>query len=541
MGKPLPAGFVLEGAKSAPSPKPKRGLPEGFQLEGAPQAKPQQQAAPAPMQSSGKGDLYAEPGHVATSTYAADAGRSFLSGVRSGVEGLAGGIGDITQLNGNVAGWAAGKFGASPETQNTVRSVVSRLSPMPFSPTTENVRSITNPVAGPAYEPQTTAGKYARTVGEFAPSAAAGPGGIARKTAMTAIPAVASEAAGQLTEGTALEPYARAAAAIAGGAGTAGLKTATQNAVLKDASATSKALQAASKDAYTVAEQTVGKKVMDHGTFRRLVFGLNSVATQRGVGGGLSEITDAMHGRSKQIVAGMSDILRGVARGERPAPTYGEIEGVRQTLNADINSMRSVHGHLSADGELLSRFKDKIDEVVMTTPFKGAREAYQTLRKTQRIERAIEDAGTRASSADLAYKNEFRKLLRENRKTKMFSGAELKAIEQVAGHGKLNNLLEGIGRAGFSKANVFTPIAAGVGGYAALGPLGALAPVVTTAAKVVGTRMTKNAAGRARDIVALGPKNMKGVNAKLTDAAAKRLARRGLLLQSSGVSTAQEK
>ena len=66
------------------------------------------------------------------------------------------------------------------------------------------------------YQPSTTAGKYAGTVGEFLPGAAAmggmSPGNLAR---FGVVPGVASEAAGQATEGTAAEPFARAAAAMA--------------------------------------------------------------------------------------------------------------------------------------------------------------------------------------------------------------------------------------------------------------------------------------------------------------------------------------
>ena len=71
---------------------------------------------------------------------------------------------------------------------------------------------------GSDYEPQTTAGKYARTVGEFLPGAAAF-GGMSPSnlTRFGAIPGATSESAGQLTEGTAAEPYARFAGALAGG------------------------------------------------------------------------------------------------------------------------------------------------------------------------------------------------------------------------------------------------------------------------------------------------------------------------------------
>lgn len=69
---------------------------------------------------------------------------------------------------------------------------------------------------GKFYEPKTTAGKYARTVGEFAPMALNPAVGAATRVASTVGGGLASEAAGQLTEGTAAEPWARVAGGIAG-------------------------------------------------------------------------------------------------------------------------------------------------------------------------------------------------------------------------------------------------------------------------------------------------------------------------------------
>lgn len=84
---------------------------------------------------------------------------------------------------------------------------------------------------GTEYQGQTTPGQFAGTVGEFLPSAVMGPGNMARNALMYgALPGVASEAAGQATEGTAMEPWARALAAIAApiaaGAVTKGVKAA---------------------------------------------------------------------------------------------------------------------------------------------------------------------------------------------------------------------------------------------------------------------------------------------------------------------------
>jgi hypothetical protein len=101
-------------------------------------------------------------------------------------------------------------------------------------PTSSDIQGkIEDNVTGKFYTPQTTAGKYSETVGEFLPSLFGGEaagavkaGESGAKILLKALgkdvakdvlaPAVTSEAAGQATEGTALEPYARFAGAIAG-------------------------------------------------------------------------------------------------------------------------------------------------------------------------------------------------------------------------------------------------------------------------------------------------------------------------------------
>jgi hypothetical protein len=100
------------------------------------------------------------------------------------------------------------------------------------------------------YAPKTTAGKYAETVGEFV-----APGGfptrasraiptIGRRigeslfdvTRNAAVPGIASEAAGQMTEGTTYEPAARIAGAVMGNAGVAAARSAsTPEAVIRRA------------------------------------------------------------------------------------------------------------------------------------------------------------------------------------------------------------------------------------------------------------------------------------------------------------------
>ncbi len=72
------------------------------------------------------------------------------------------------------------------------------------------------------YQPKTTAGKFAGSVAGFVPGAATfgavgGLRGALLQTARAVPAGLASEAAGELTEGTPLEPWARVAGAIVGG------------------------------------------------------------------------------------------------------------------------------------------------------------------------------------------------------------------------------------------------------------------------------------------------------------------------------------
>lgn len=70
-------------------------------------------------------------------------------------------------------------------------------------------------VASELHKPQNTAERYVDTVAGFVPAAAAGPGSIGTRLIMQAlVPGVSSEAAGQLTEGSKVEPFARFGAAL---------------------------------------------------------------------------------------------------------------------------------------------------------------------------------------------------------------------------------------------------------------------------------------------------------------------------------------
>lgn len=144
-----------------------------------------------------------------------DAVKSFGSGLVKGAIGLVGTVGDLNSLARSGADWIASKV-LDQETYNRGREAISK-SDSGLAPTSAQIRGRVEGVAGPLYEPQTRVGRYAGSVGEMTPAVLLGPGGLTRKGLQAAGAGIGSEAAGQATEGTRLEPYARVAGAFAGG------------------------------------------------------------------------------------------------------------------------------------------------------------------------------------------------------------------------------------------------------------------------------------------------------------------------------------
>jgi hypothetical protein len=148
--------------------------------------------------------------------------------VKSGGIGLAQGVIGAVTLPGNIE--QLGRAGI-----NKVASLAGAKEPVvnpdTYLPNYNDLKGEIEEVTGEFYKPKTTPGEYARTGGEFASLAVGGPGGWANRAARVAVPAVASETAGQLTEGTALEPWARLGGALAGGRVANAGTTAAQRAV----------------------------------------------------------------------------------------------------------------------------------------------------------------------------------------------------------------------------------------------------------------------------------------------------------------------
>jgi len=133
-----------------------------------------------------------------------DVAKTIPSGLARGVAGLAGLPADAgAALNNYVVDPLMRKMGLDPGGKKEAGLGA------------ENIQKGIEGVTGELYQPQTRTGKFVNSVAEMAPNAVAGPGGVGRRLLTQAVlPGVASEGAGQLTEGSAVEPVARAAGAL---------------------------------------------------------------------------------------------------------------------------------------------------------------------------------------------------------------------------------------------------------------------------------------------------------------------------------------
>jgi hypothetical protein len=156
-------------------------------------------------------DQFDEPQHgEAQPSVLEDVINSAGTGLARGAAGLVGLPGDLFKWVNADLDWAHDKLTGTKHPPT----------PMPdWLPTSENIRNVASDVTGVTLpEPKTQLGRYVETVGEFAPSALAGPGSLAgRLTKFAVAPGIASEAAGEATQGTPLEVPARLVASVAAG------------------------------------------------------------------------------------------------------------------------------------------------------------------------------------------------------------------------------------------------------------------------------------------------------------------------------------
>jgi hypothetical protein len=171
-------------------------------------------------QSTGGKTPDAMPATAAKGSSVGGVAKSLGTGLAEGAIGLAGMIPDIS----SAAHSAANKYLFDPLLNATVGKPSKPEVERSFDPNkafgSAGIQKAVEGVTGEFYKPQGAAEEIANKVGQFAPAVIGGPESLASKALTRVVaPAVASEAAGKLTEGTAAQPYAELGGALLGASG----------------------------------------------------------------------------------------------------------------------------------------------------------------------------------------------------------------------------------------------------------------------------------------------------------------------------------
>ena len=476
-----------------------------------------------------------------------DIGRSALSGLRSGVEGIVGAVGSTNKTTGDVASWIATKLGAGEDAADMLGSVARRISTMPMAPTVEDIGDATDNLVGERYQPETTAGEFARTIGEFAPNAIAGPGGAIRKTAMAVVPAIASEAAGQIAERTgneALEPYARFLAAIGAGVGlSSGAAGLGKVSALKEAAKGAPTREALKQQTDEIYAALRGAEISyDPNAFNKAIIGMAKDLRKAGLRGGIAEPAFAYVG----------NLADDIAKGFRP--DFDDINAMAQQIGSAARkaSRDPDAGPLQAAYEIIRDGLVRFERTAPMTSGKGLTQQQANQMRTTARKLALQNIKARAlnevlENADAAagreagIRNGIRSLVKSKRGKGLFRGAERDALLEVANGRKALQTLSRFGFDLFSGNGNATLIptlgAFGTGSLFGTG-YGAGVAAIGTAAKLASPKMTENLLEQTSAAIRSGKLNSAGtvrnVRAKL---AASRI--RALLSTESGKISAE--
>jgi hypothetical protein len=303
---------------------------------------------------------------------AEDVARSSGTGLIEGLASTFGTPGDMLSMAGSAVRWGADKLGGKGADfkfpgaplpiealrQATVKGLQSsgvdpRIAKLATTmmpgglsqaPTSQDLVGVATKDGKPLYQPQTRAGRYARTAASFAPAAVM-PGSAAQRIVRVAAPGIASEAAGEATRGTKLEPYARVAAAlVAGGLGEAATRPTPQTRILADAS------RGASE-----AQIATARRLMDDAAQRGIRLTMAEAlqqATDSGTGmGRLQRVIEQTEGGGARIAPVMAERPAQVAAAVRgyaddiappPADPYTAASGAQDAARGTLTDVRQA-------------------------------------------------------------------------------------------------------------------------------------------------------------------------------------------------------
>jgi hypothetical protein len=280
------------------------------------------------------------------------------------------------------------------------------------------------------HQPEGRAGRFGQTLGEFAanPASYLGPGSAVLKVGGMAASALASEGAGQLTEGTKAEPIARIVGGAAGGGAAGVVATERQASRISAALPSTDAIKQSAHDAY------------------------KAVASAR-----LWTTKDAVDTLHSNIENSLDADLIVPASAPR---TYRALEQLKnETTRGDIAQLMSVRQKLGnikpmegTDYAAAAHVRNAIDEFIENLDPKnvaagdpkftaetlhGARASWRSYKELEMLERIGEEAEHRSASTGggpnkiNAIRQNIRKILDSETKSRGFSSEAKEQMERI--------------------------------------------------------------------------------------------------------------
>lgn len=426
---------------------------------------------------------------------AGDVAKSAGIGLVKGGIGLAGLPADLGELGAKgidkATQYVGGLMGLDlqrPGTQQTLSSQVTG-EPTPRKTLTgftlpggEAIRSGVEKVTGPLYEPKTTAGEYAQTAGEFLPAVIGGPEALLTKLATrVAVPAVASETAGQLTKGTAAEPYARLIGGVGGSVAASKAAGALERSSVRAQAPAQDAIMQEAHDAY--------KEIKDLSNTRSGAIAPNTVTmTPRSADQLAENIGRSLKAEGfRDVTAGktlsLADELRAPLQAGKAETTAQDVLAVRTALGkvrmgADpaeraaaasaidkidtyLSNLRNPRNAVSGPGHLVADAADR------------AIDNYAVAKRSERITGAVNKAELQAASSgiggnlDNALRQQLKAILNSPKKAAGYSADELAAMRKAVSGTVTGNLARALSRLGPS--HLLSGGLAAAGAYGATG------------------------------------------------------------------------
>lgn len=399
---------------------------------------------------------------------AVDAAKSLGTGIEQGAIGIAGMAGDVPQLLGKGFGYVYDKAtGASPEQiaqnqasfdQNYNDGAMGYLT---SDAITKGVESLT----GPMYQPKTTIGEYANTVGQWVPALAGGPAGGVKQLAKTTVkrvlaPAVATETAGQVARQVSPEDESTVRILTGIAAGGLSLKGAEQSAMndMRGAAPAQDVVRAKTNQLYKTLDDAGVK--YDSISYSQMIRG----------------VEDKLKTFRPRKAPLAHDTLDYIREFDGKSPSFRDMEDIRQEATSILRDGTASDTDKKAAGIIISELENYANNAPLITNGSISADQVAPLAKQARelarrniIAKQITEISRKAKSAvageESGLRNKFSSYM-QSQKGVGLTDEEAAAFDKVIKREGVDNLLSSGG------SRLIGTTLGGLGGFQVGGPIG---------------------------------------------------------------------